>query len=97
MRQFEQETGIKVNISTYENNEIMYAKLRTGKNPGYDIVMPSSYFVDRMRRLNMIDKLDKSKLTHWKDINPKFLHPDYDPNLPADEPLEPAFRGAGWA
>ena len=81
LRQFEKESGIKVNISTYENNEIMYAKLRTGKNPGYDIVMPSSYFVDRMRRLNMIEKLDKSKITTWKNINPKFQHPDYDPNL----------------
>ncbi len=81
VRQFEKESGIKVNISTYENNEIMYAKLRTGKNPGYDIVMPSSYFVDRMRRLNMIEKLDKSQITHWQDINPKFLHPNYDPNL----------------
>lgn len=81
VRQFEKETGIKVNISTYENNEIMYAKLRTGKNPGYDIVMPSSYFVDRMRRLNMIEKLEKSKISNWKAINPKFQHPDYDPNL----------------
>ena len=80
VRQFEKETGIKVNISTYENNEIMYAKLRATKNPGYDLVMPSSYFVDRMRRQGMLEKLDKTKLTHWKNLNPAFLNPTYDPD-----------------
>src|SRR5690606_15752647 len=44
IRQFERETGIKVNFSTYENNEIMYSKLRTTPNAGYDLIMPSSYF-----------------------------------------------------
>lgn len=80
VREFEKETGIKVNISTYENNEIMYAKIRATKNPGYDLVMPSSYFVDRMRRQNLLEKLDKSKLKNWNNLNPSFLDPTYDPN-----------------
>lgn len=80
VRQFEKETGIKVNISTYENNEIMYAKLRATKNPGYDLVMPSSYFVDRMQRQGMLETLDKTKLTNWQNLNPSFLHPAYDTN-----------------
>lgn len=79
VREFEKETGIKVNISTYENNEIMYAKIRTTKNPGYDLVMPSSYFVDRMRRQHLLDPLDKSKLKNWDNLNPAFLNPTYDP------------------
>ena len=54
VRRFEKETGIKVNFSTYENNEIMYAKIRTSKNAGYDLIMPSSYFVDRMARQHLI-------------------------------------------
>src|SRR5688572_18096777 len=44
VRQFEKETGINVNFSTYENNEIMYAKIRASKRTGYDVIMPSSYF-----------------------------------------------------
>lgn len=79
VRQFESETGIKVNISTYENNEIMYAKMRATKQPGYDIIMPSSYFVDRMRKQNMLTPLDKSKLTNWRHLNPEFTNPAYDP------------------
>jgi len=76
---FEKETGIKVNFSTYDNNEIMYAKIRTTKKSGYDVIMPSSYFVDRMARQHLLEKLDKSKLPNWKNINPSFLNPAYDP------------------
>lgn len=79
VRQFEKETGIKVNFATYENNEIMYAKLRASKNAGYDVVMPSSYFVDRMRKQNMLAPLDKSKIPNWQHLNPQFLNPVYDP------------------
>src|SRR3990167_5407585 len=45
--QFEKETGIKVNYSVFDSNEIMYTKLRT--NPtGYDITEPSTYYIERM-------------------------------------------------
>ena len=79
VRQFEKETNIKVNFSTYENNEIMYAKLRASNTGGYDVIIPSSYFVDRMRKNNMLQKLDKTKLPNWKNLNPDFLHAVYDP------------------
>ncbi len=79
VRAFEKETGIKVNVSTFENNEMMYAKLRATKQSGYDIVMPSSYFVDRMRRQDMLEKLDRTRISNWKNLNPLFLHPAYDP------------------
>jgi spermidine/putrescine transport system substrate-binding protein len=77
--QFEQETGINVNYSTYDNNEIMYAKLRTSDNTGYDIVEPSNYYIERMIHLNMLDKLDKSKLPLLKNMDPFFLTQPYDP------------------
>lgn len=79
IRQFEKETGIKVNVSTYDNNEIMYTKLRTMKHASYDIVLPSSYFVERMGRQNMLEPLDKRKVPNYKNLNPSFLNPAYDP------------------
>lgn len=79
VREFESETNIKVNISTYDNNEVMYAKLRASKNAGYDVIQPSSYFVDRMSHQNMLEPLDRSKLSNWKNLNPEFLNPVYDP------------------
>ena len=44
IQQFEKETGIKVNFSTYDSNEVMYAKLKADKSNGYDLVEPSSYY-----------------------------------------------------
>jgi spermidine/putrescine transport system substrate-binding protein len=79
VKQFEKETGIKVNFSTYQSNEIMFAKIRASSQASYDVIMPSSYFVDRMRKLDMLAELDMSKLPNWKNLNPEFLHPLYDP------------------
>jgi spermidine/putrescine transport system substrate-binding protein len=80
IQQFEKETGIKVNFSTYDSNEIMYAKLRAGKNPGYDVIEPSSYYVDRMRQQNMLETLDKTLLPNFHNLNPSFLNQIFDPN-----------------
>jgi spermidine/putrescine transport system substrate-binding protein len=79
IQQFEKETGIKVNFSTYDSNETMYAKLRASKNAGYDIIEPSSYYIDRMRKQNMLEPLDKSKLIYYKNLNSDFLNQAYDP------------------
>ncbi len=80
IEQFERIYGIKVNFSTYENNEIMYAKLKAVKSPGYDIVMPSSYYVDRMRRQGMLEKLDKNQLPNIKNLYPQLADTSYDPH-----------------
>ncbi|OGT55564.1 MAG: spermidine/putrescine ABC transporter substrate-binding protein [Gammaproteobacteria bacterium RIFCSPHIGHO2_12_FULL_43_28] len=87
VQQFEKETGIKVNFSTYSNNEIMFTKLRASQSAGYDIVMPSSYFVDRMQRQGMLATLDKSKLPNVKNLDAAFLTPAYDPTLNVSIPF----------
>jgi spermidine/putrescine transport system substrate-binding protein len=77
--QFERETGIHVNCSSFDTNEIMYAKLRAVKKIGYDLIEPSSYYIDRMRRLGLLQPLDKSRLPNFKNIDPLFLNQAYDP------------------
>src|SRR3990167_6971428 len=79
IRQFEKETGITVHYTTYESNEAMYAKLRARKKSGYDLIEPSSYYAERMRHQNMIEKLDRTKLPNFKNIDPFFLNQAYDP------------------
>lgn len=77
--QFEKETGIKVNFSTYDSNETLFAKLSASKKPTYDVIEPSSYYLDRMRRLGMLKKLTKVNLPNYKNLNQFFLKPSYDP------------------
>ncbi len=80
IQKFEQKTGIRINHSTYINNEVLYAKLKTNPDAGYDIIMPSTYFISRMRDQGLIQKIDKSKLTNLKNVNPIFLNKEYDLN-----------------
>ncbi|HNY66609.1 MAG TPA: spermidine/putrescine ABC transporter substrate-binding protein [Deltaproteobacteria bacterium] len=77
---FEKETGIKVRYSTYESNESMFAKLKIIRKNGYDVAFPSTYFVERMRKLNMLKPLDRARLTNLKHTDPKLLNKPYDPN-----------------
>ncbi|MGF1724927.1 extracellular solute-binding protein [Photobacterium nomapromontoriensis] len=77
--QFTKETGIKVIYSTYESNETMYAKLKAHPK-GYDLVVPSTYFVAKMRDEGMLQKIDKSKLTNFKELDKNYLDKPFDPN-----------------
>ncbi|QQZ30364.1 extracellular solute-binding protein [Thiothrix subterranea] len=79
LEEFEKETGIKVEYSTYENNEVMYSKLKLQKGVGYDIVVPSSYLVAKMSREGLLQKLDKTKLTNLKNLSADLLDKPYDP------------------
>ncbi len=78
LKAFTKETGIKVKESNYASTEEMYAKLKAGGG-GYDIVVPSTYFVTRMAKEGMLAPLDKSKLPNLKNIDPKYLDKPYDP------------------
>ncbi|MBK4775359.1 spermidine/putrescine ABC transporter substrate-binding protein PotD [Candidatus Pantoea edessiphila] len=80
LEQFTKETGIKVVLSTYESNEVMYSKLKTLKSGSYDLIVPSSYFVDKMRKEKMLQKIDKAALTNFKNLDVKLLNKPFDPN-----------------
>ena len=75
---FTKATGIKVNISTYDSNEAMYAKVKlVGK--GYDLVVPSSDFVGLMRREGLLLPVDTKKIPNFKLIAPRFINQSFDP------------------
>ncbi|MCJ2376583.1 extracellular solute-binding protein [Vibrio sp. ZSDZ34] len=78
LEQFTNETGIKVIYSTYESNETLYAKLKT-HNQGYDLVVPSTYFVAKMRDEGMLQKIDKSKLSNFDKLDTNYLDKPFDP------------------
>jgi putrescine transport system substrate-binding protein len=69
IQNFEKETGIKVRYDTYDNNEILHAKLVAGKT-GYDIVVPSSTFARLQIDGGLLTKLDKSQLPNLKNMDP---------------------------
>lgn len=80
IEQFEKETGIKVNYSTFESNESLYTKLKANDSGDYDVIVPSSYFVHRMAKQNMLHKLDHARLPNIKNLDPRLLNKSFDPN-----------------
>lgn len=78
IKDFEKETGIKVNYGTYSSNEELLAKLSSSKDGTYDVVFPSDYMVELMINKNMLSELDTSRLTNYKNIDKVFLKQSYD-------------------
>mgnify|MGYP003391834791 FL=1 len=54
---FEQATGIKVRYDVFDSNEVLETKLLTG-NSGYDVVVPSAYFLQRQVQAGVFAPLD---------------------------------------
>ncbi len=77
---FTKETGIKVRYDTFDSNDTLEAKLLAGSS-GYDVVVPSAYFLARQIGAGVFQKLDKSKLPNlpalWPDISKRLAF--YDP------------------
>ncbi|NVO05223.1 MAG: extracellular solute-binding protein [Rhodoferax sp.] len=72
IKNFEKETGIKVRYDNYDNNEILHAKLVAG-NTGYDIVVPSAHFAKTQIEGGLLQKLDKTKLSNWGNLDKGIL------------------------
>ena len=72
IKKFEKETGIKVRSDNYDNNVVLHAKLVAGKT-GYDIVVPSSHFAKTQIEGGLLQKLDRSKLTNWGNLDKGLL------------------------
>ncbi len=69
---FEKETGIKVIYDNYDSVESIDSKLLAG-NSGYDVVSHSSTSIARLIPANIVQPLDKSKLTNFKNIMPEIM------------------------
>ena len=79
IEEFEKETGIKVNYTTYETNEDLYNMLKNS-NVSYDVVVPSDYMISKMIKENMLLELNYDNIPNYKYINDSFKSLDCDPD-----------------
>ena len=75
---FEKLTGIKVNYTTFDSNESLYAKLKSGA-ANYDVIIPSDYMVAKMISEGMLKPLDYSNIPNFANIDEAYRNADYDP------------------
>jgi putrescine transport system substrate-binding protein len=81
LEDFTRETGIRVVYDTFDGNETLETRLLAGKS-GYDVVVPSAYFLQRQVLANIFQKLDKSKLPNlanaWPEVTQRLATYDRD-------------------
>ena len=69
LEDFTKETGIKVVYDTFDANETLETRLLAGKS-GYDVVVPTGYFLQRQITAKVFLKLDKSRLPNLANAWP---------------------------
>ena len=77
--EFEKLTGITVNLTTFANNEELYAKMEAGA-ADYDLIIPSDYMISKMISEDMLEKLDFSNIPNYANIDEKYKNAEFDPN-----------------
>src|SRR5262245_55089831 len=88
---FKKEYNVKVRYDTFDSNETLESKLVVGST-GYDIVFPSSNIFKRLIKAGIFQKLDKSKLANWKNLDPFVLKNQASAD-PGNEYAEPYMWG----
>lgn len=95
IKNFEQETGIKVYVNYYEGNDELLTKLEFSDGAGYDIIMPTHYMIEPLRQRGFLKKIDKSKLNFWDQLDSHLLNLYYDPQNTYSIPYMWEFYGLG--
>ncbi|WP_439887102.1 polyamine ABC transporter substrate-binding protein [Pseudomonas sp. MBLB4123] len=69
---FEQASGIKPVYDVFDSNETLEGKLLAGRS-GYDLVVPSNHFLGKQIKAGAFQKLDRSLLPNWDNLDPALL------------------------
>lgn len=73
---FEAENNCKVVYETFDSNESMYTKVMSGEK--YDVIIPSDYMIERLRKEGFLQEIDKKKLTNYGELMDGVLSQPFD-------------------
>ena len=74
---FEEQTGATVKVDYFDSNEQMYIRVANGES--FDVLVPSDYMIQRLMEEDLLQPLDKSKLSNLDLLNDDVMGLDYDP------------------
>ncbi|NJS14035.1 MAG: spermidine/putrescine ABC transporter substrate-binding protein [Sphingopyxis sp.] len=92
---FKTATGVEVKMDLFDNNDTLFAKFRAG-NPGYDLIVPSNDFVERMVQADMLMELDHSQIPNKKNLDGAYIDVAYDPQRKYSMPYTWLVMGIGY-
>ncbi|HSP05718.1 MAG TPA: spermidine/putrescine ABC transporter substrate-binding protein, partial [Acidobacteriota bacterium] len=94
-KEFEARTGIRVQYDTYDSNQTLLEKLRSGVTE-YDIVCPTNWLIHTLVQLNLVENLDPARLPNLANVQPQFRDPSYDPRGAHSIPFVWGTSGIGY-
>ena len=89
LKEFEEAADCKVVYETFDSNESMYTKIKSGAE--YDILIPSDYMIERLIKEDLLQPVNWSNVKNAEGLNPSLLHKDFDPDA---EYAVPYFAGS---
>jgi spermidine/putrescine transport system substrate-binding protein len=92
---FKEASGIETKMDLFADNAELFAKLKEG-NPGYDVIVPSDSWIERMVKANMLMPLDHSKLPNMANIDKPFVDAPFDPGRKHTIPYMWGTLGIGY-
>jgi len=93
---FRKATGINVRMSLFADNDELFARFKAG-NPGFDVIMPTNDYVERMIKADMLMPLDHSRIPNIKNITPSFMKDaPFDPGRKFSLPYMWGTIGVGY-
>lgn len=92
---FSEATGIQAKMDLYADNDELFAKLKEG-NPGYDVIVPTNDYVERMILADMLETIDHAKIPNMSNIDPAFQDANFDPGRAHSAPYMWGTIGIGY-
>ncbi|MEQ8654375.1 MAG: spermidine/putrescine ABC transporter substrate-binding protein [Kiloniellales bacterium] len=96
LEDFEDATGVSVTMDLFADNDELFSKLKEG-NPGYDLIVPTNDYAERMILAGMLQPLDHSLIPNFKaNVNPAFQDASFDPGRKFTMPYMWGTMGIGY-
>ncbi|GAF37984.1 hypothetical protein [Lentilactobacillus farraginis] len=71
---FTKETGVKINYTSYSDPDEMLSKVLSSANGTYDMVLAPGMYVQILRKLGRLDKLDKAEIPNYQNLSQTALN-----------------------
>lgn len=92
---FQKKYGIEVIYDTFASNEALLARMAAGSSD-YDVIVPSSYAVPKLRGLGLLKPIDKSRIPNIKNLMGRFTQMSFDPGGHYTVPYTFGTTGIGY-
>ena len=95
LEHFQDATGIAPRMDLFADNDELFAKFKDG-NPGYDVIVPTNDYVERMIMAGMLMELDHDKIPNFANVDPAFRDGAFDPGRKHSMPYMWGTQGIGY-